>query len=98
MTKQVLISFSIGRYKDEVLCDVVLMETGHLLLGRPWQFDRCVIHDGYKNQYSFMKDGKKVTLIPLTPHQIYKDQLRIKRAFEEKNKSEKDKERKKERY
>ena len=44
-----------------------------------------------------MKDGKKVTLIPLSPHQTYEDQLRIKRAFEEENKSEKDKERKKKR-
>jgi len=46
VTKQVLISFSIGKYKDEVLCDVAPMHAGHLLLGRPRQFDRRVIHDG----------------------------------------------------
>jgi hypothetical protein len=40
VNKQVLVSFSIGRYKDEVLCDVVPMHAGHILLGRPWQFDR----------------------------------------------------------
>ena len=74
-----LISFSIGRYKDEVLRDVVPMEASHLLLGRTWLFDRCIIHDGYKNWYSFMKYGKKVTLIPLTLRQIYEDQLRTKR-------------------
>ena len=34
--KQMLISFSIGRYKDDVLCDVVLVEATHLLLGRVW--------------------------------------------------------------
>ena len=95
MTKHVLTSFSIGIYKDEVLCDVVPMEANHLLLEKPWQFHRRVIHDGYKNRYSFMKDGKKVTLIPLTPRQIYEDQLRIKSTFEEKNKGEKDKESKK---
>ena len=39
MTKQVLVSFSIGKYKDEVLCDVVHMHDGHILLGRPWKFD-----------------------------------------------------------
>ncbi|KAF7821379.1 hypothetical protein G2W53_026834 [Senna tora] len=33
ITKQVLISFSIGKYKDEVLCDVVPMQASHLLLG-----------------------------------------------------------------
>jgi hypothetical protein len=35
VTKQVLISFSIGKYKDEVLCDVVPMHANHLLLERP---------------------------------------------------------------
>ena len=35
VNKQVLISFSIGKYKGEVLCDVVPMHAGHLLLGRP---------------------------------------------------------------
>ena len=35
VNKQVLIVFSIGKYRDDVLCDVVLMETTHILLGRP---------------------------------------------------------------
>ena len=35
LNKQVLITFSIGKYKDEVLCDVVPMEATHILLGRP---------------------------------------------------------------
>ena len=35
VTRQVLISFSIGMYRDEMLCDVVPMHVGHLLLGRP---------------------------------------------------------------
>ena len=39
VNKQVLISFSIGKYEDEVFCDVVHMLVGHLFLGRPWQFD-----------------------------------------------------------
>ncbi|RDX66638.1 hypothetical protein CR513_54576, partial [Mucuna pruriens] len=38
--KQVSVPFAIKNYKDEVLCDVVLMEEGHILLGRPWQLDR----------------------------------------------------------
>ena len=36
VNKQVLISFCIGKYDDEVLCDVVSMQVGHLILGRPW--------------------------------------------------------------
>ena len=35
VNRQVLVSFSIGRYNDEVLCDVVPMQAGHILLGRP---------------------------------------------------------------
>ena len=35
VTKQVLVSFSIGNYHAEVLCDVVPMLAGHILLGRP---------------------------------------------------------------
>ncbi|XP_052882726.1 uncharacterized protein LOC128291585 [Gossypium arboreum] len=50
VTKQVLVSFNIGKYSDEVLYDVVPMHAGHLLLGRPWQFDRRVQHDGYTNR------------------------------------------------
>ncbi|KAB2623199.1 hypothetical protein D8674_025381 [Pyrus ussuriensis x Pyrus communis] len=50
-----LIPFSIGtNYKDKVWCDVVPMDACHILLGRPWEFDRCVMHNGWKNTYSFM--------------------------------------------
>ena len=77
-----LISFSIGKYKDEVLCDVAPMHMGHILLGRPWQFDRKVTHDGLKNRYSFVKDSRTVTLVPLTLRQVYEDQMKLKRENE----------------
>jgi len=32
---QVKVQFSIGNYKDEVLCDILPMEVCHILLGRP---------------------------------------------------------------
>jgi hypothetical protein len=51
--------------KDEVLCDVVPMDACHILLGRPWQYDRRAFHDGFKNTYSFEKNGTKITLAPL---------------------------------
>jgi len=31
-----------------------------------------VIHDSYQNTYSVVKDGKKITLTPLAPHQMPK--------------------------
>ena len=37
----------------------------HILLGRPWQYDRNVRHDGRKNIYELEKDGVKHKLIPL---------------------------------
>ena len=53
MNKQVLVSFHVGKYEDEILCDVVPMQAEHFLLGRPWQFDRKVKHDGFPNKCSF---------------------------------------------
>ncbi|XP_042478787.1 uncharacterized protein LOC122059821 [Macadamia integrifolia] len=40
------------------------MDACHLLFGRPWQFDRKTKHDGFKNTYTFKKDGIKVILGP----------------------------------
>ncbi|XP_074277545.1 uncharacterized protein LOC141601174 [Silene latifolia] len=56
-------------YKDEVLCDVVPMDACHLLLGRPWEYDRNTTHQGKDNVYIFKHQGKKVTLTPLPPNQ-----------------------------
>ncbi|XP_016673234.1 uncharacterized protein [Gossypium hirsutum] len=82
VTKQVVVPFSIGNYKDEVLCDVVLIDATHLLLGRPWQYDKRAMHDGFTNRYSFMHAGKKITLAPLTPSQVIEDQTSLKKSKE----------------
>ena len=41
------------------------MDACHLLLGRPWQYDRKIKYDGSKNTYYFEKNGVKVLLVPL---------------------------------
>ena len=64
-----------GKYIDEVLCDVVPMQTSHILLGRLWQFDRRVLHDGFTNKYSFVMNGKEIVLSPLSPKEVYEDQM-----------------------
>ncbi|XP_043812189.1 uncharacterized protein LOC122723569, partial [Manihot esculenta] len=82
VTRQVVIPFSIGRYKDEILCDVVPMQASHMLLGRPWQYDRKVQHDGFNNKYSFTHEGQKVILAPLSPQEVYADQIKIEKMQE----------------
>ncbi|KAI9161122.1 hypothetical protein LWI28_014596 [Acer negundo] len=65
---EALILFSMGsNYKDERLCDVVNMDAYHLLLGRLWQHNRKVHHDGFKNTYSFDFNGTKIVLLPSKP-------------------------------
>ncbi|GJT21306.1 putative CCCH-type zinc finger family protein [Tanacetum coccineum] len=46
------------------------MDACYLLLGRSWQYDNTVIHDGPSNTYSFMFYGKKIVLIPHKPKGI----------------------------
>ena len=41
------------------------MDVCHILLGRPWQYDRKVVHNGKTNCYKFVKDGIKHTLVPM---------------------------------
>ncbi|KAH9780589.1 Endonuclease [Citrus sinensis] len=48
-------------------------EAGHLLYGRPWQFDRRVKHDDFTNKFSFVFNQRNITLVPLTPKQEYED-------------------------
>ncbi|KAK2993132.1 hypothetical protein RJ640_006819 [Escallonia rubra] len=67
VTERCRISFTTGKYEDEVLCDVVEMDTCHLLLGSPWQFDMDALHKGRENTYSLRKDGVRIVLAPLKP-------------------------------
>ena len=54
-----------GRYKDKVVCDIMMMDICHILLGRPWQYDKKMVHDALTNCYKFVKDGIKHTLVPI---------------------------------
>ncbi|RDX72679.1 hypothetical protein CR513_47795, partial [Mucuna pruriens] len=77
--KQVAVPFSIENYRDEVLCDVVLMEAEHILLGC---HDRKVTHNGYINCLSFMYNELKITLTPLSPKQVCEDQIKMRKIRE----------------
>jgi len=65
VSSRCLVSLSIGKnYKDEIWCDVTPMDACHVILGRPWLFDRNVMRDGRMNTYSSILDHKKITLTP----------------------------------
>jgi hypothetical protein len=64
--------FSIGTYHHYADCDVVLMQACSLLLGHHWEFDTDVVRHGRSNKYTLMHNGKKITLLPLTPNEIVK--------------------------
>ncbi|GKD62676.1 reverse transcriptase domain-containing protein [Tanacetum coccineum] len=76
VSKRCLVHFSIGKkYNDEVWCEVIPMDACHILLGRPWQYDRRTKHDGFRNTYSFKKDGINIMLALLDIRQNPSDAL-----------------------
>jgi hypothetical protein len=50
--------------------DVIPMDVWHILLGRPWQFDRNVIHDGRKNTYTLENNGRTHMLLPIEEKKV----------------------------
>lgn len=76
ISEQVIVPFTVGRYHDEVTCDVVPMQASHLLLGRPWQFDRETTHNGCTNLYTVIHDKKRYQLAPLLPSQVHELQAK----------------------
>nr|KYP36433.1 Transposon Ty3-I Gag-Pol polyprotein [Cajanus cajan] len=90
VNQQVNIPISIGKYKDEVLCDIVPLDASHILLGRPWKFDKKTIHEGLTNKISFHHLGKKIVLCPLSPSQN-KNESQERRRRENKKKKQKSK-------
>jgi hypothetical protein len=72
------VPFSVGKYNDHVECDVVPMQACQLLLGRPWLYDRDVQIFGRTNKLSFLYKEERISLLPLTPEEIMKDDLKKK--------------------
>ncbi|KAF8093386.1 hypothetical protein N665_0383s0018 [Sinapis alba] len=64
VSQRTLLSLSIGSfYKDSLYCDIAPIDVSHIILGRPWQYDREVFHNGKLNTHSFMFHGRKITLL-----------------------------------
>ena len=60
-----------------MLCDIVDMNSCHVFLGRPWQYDSKVVHDCVKNVFTIEKGGRKHSSIPLQNEEINRRNLSI---------------------
>lgn len=65
------VPIQIGSYNDEIVCDVMPMDVAHILLGRPWLYDRNVTHHGRDNTYTFKFKNRNITLTPCRPKQLF---------------------------
>ena len=70
LSEQCEVEFQVGKYKNKIVCDVMPMDVCHILLGRPWQYDRAAMHDGKRNTYKFGKYGVNHTLFPLQEEDV----------------------------
>jgi hypothetical protein len=46
------------------------MDVCHLLLVRPWKYDKNVVHDGRKNMYTLEKNGRTQMLLPIKDKKV----------------------------
>ena len=60
--KSCLVTFEIGKLKENVMCDVLPLKPCHIISSRPWICDRDAHHVGCSNTYSFAEGNKKYTL------------------------------------
>ncbi|KAI0507857.1 hypothetical protein KFK09_013985 [Dendrobium nobile] len=61
------VPISFATYKENVWCDVLTMNVGQILLGRPWIYDNDVHIYGRSNTCVFEHVGKKIKLLPSQP-------------------------------
>ena len=60
-----LVPIHILLYKAQISCDVIPMDVGHIILGRPWLYDLDVTLYGRLNSCSFMHNGQRIKLNPI---------------------------------
>ena len=65
--KQHLVPVSFNHYKDKIWCDVITLNMGQVILGRPWLFDKNVIIYNRFNMCQFEHESKQIKLLPLRP-------------------------------
>ena len=63
--KRCLVPIEFATYSDKIWCDIVIMNIGHIILGRPWLYDLDVTIYGRLNFCLFVYDEKNVKLAPV---------------------------------
>jgi hypothetical protein len=46
------------------------MDVYHILLSRPWKYNKNVVHDGRKNTYTLEKSGRMHMLLPIKDKEV----------------------------
>jgi len=62
--QQCVVPIEFDVYKGKVWCDVVTINVGQSILGRPWLYDNDVTIHVRTNMCHFERQGKKIKLIP----------------------------------
>lgn len=80
--KQASIWFSVSKYNEELIYDIMPMFACHVLSRRPWKFDRDIVNLRRSNKYTFLIERKKFVLAPLTPYLVSGDYKAMKELRE----------------
>ena len=67
ITQRCQVHIHVSSYEDRVSCDVLDIDTAHILLRRPWLYDLDVTSLGRSNTYEFKFNRKKIVLKPAKP-------------------------------
>jgi hypothetical protein len=53
-----------------MLFDVIPMDVYHILLRRPWKYEKNVVHDGRNNTYTLEKNGRTHVLLLIKDKEV----------------------------
>ena len=67
INEQCLVPIQFTGYKEQIWCDVISMDVGSIILGRPWLYDRDVTLYGKSNSCTFYFEGRKIRINPIEP-------------------------------
>ncbi|KAL8105348.1 hypothetical protein AgCh_029224 [Apium graveolens] len=83
-----LVTFSIGRFNDRVIYDLLPLKLCDVILGCPWLVDRDAHHITRANTYTVVKGGRRYTLTGDRSHvPLMQDSLMVKVGYKSNNMS-----------